>query len=83
MNSLEWSISEARTRFSELIAQSERKGPQTITRNRRIIAVVVSNKWERKRKRKRNLAEFFASSPLRNSGAQIRRMRGRVRKSAL
>jgi hypothetical protein len=36
--------------------------------------------WERKTKRKGNLAEFFAASPLRGSGVKIKRLTGRLRK---
>jgi len=50
------------------------QGPQTITRNGRNVAVIVSvEEWERKTKRKGNLAEFFAASPLRKSGLRIER----------
>ena len=49
-------------------------GPQTITRRGKNAVVVVSAKeLQRKTKRKRNLAEFFAASPLRGSGLKIRR----------
>jgi antitoxin Phd len=49
-------------------------GPQTITRRGKNAVVVVSAKeLQRKTKRKRNLAEFFAGSPLRGSGLKIMR----------
>jgi len=55
-------------------------GPQTITRNGRHVAVIVSvEEWERKTKRKGNLAEFFAASPLRNSGLRIERTKDGLR----
>jgi hypothetical protein len=41
--------------------------------------VVAAEEWERKTKRKGSLADFFAASPLRDSGAKIERIRGRVR----
>ena len=59
-------------------------GPQTITRNGRKAAVIVADdEWERKTHRKGNLADFFASSPLRRSGLKIDRLRGGVRKAGL
>jgi hypothetical protein len=41
---------------------------------------VAADEWERKTKRKGNLAEFFAASPLSGSGIKIERIGGRVRK---
>ena len=73
MSSHQWSIAEAKARFSELIDQAESQGPQTITRHGRTTAVIVAaEEWERKTKRKGNLAEFFAASPLRNSGVKVK-----------
>ena len=79
-----WTVAEAKAKFSEVIDKAKSQGPQTITRNGRKTAMVVAtDEWERKTKRKGNLAEFFAASPLRNSGTKIRRVRGRVRKADL
>jgi prevent-host-death family protein len=80
MGSKNWTVAEAKARFSELIDRANAKGPQTITRNGRTAAVVVSaEEWERKTKRKGNLAEFFAASPLRRSGLTIERAKDRAR----
>jgi len=76
-----WTVAEAKAKFSEVIERATSDGPQTITRNGRIVVVVVAaDEWERKTKRKGNLAEFFASSPLRNSGVKIKRLSGNPRK---
>jgi len=73
-----WTVAEAKARFSELIEQARSKGPQTITKHGRTAAVVVSaEEWERKSKRAGNLAEFFAASPLRGSGIEIKRRKDR------
>jgi prevent-host-death family protein len=49
-------------------------GPQTITRRGQNTVVVVSTEeWHRKTKRRGNLAEFFATSPLRRSELKIKR----------
>jgi prevent-host-death family protein len=65
-----WAVAEAKAHLSEVIERAVADGPQTITRNGRRVAVVVSlEEWERKTKRQGNLAEFFAASPLR--GAEI------------
>jgi prevent-host-death family protein len=76
-----WTVAEAKARFSELIEQALFKGPQTITKHGRSAAVVVSaEEWERKSRRIGNLAEFFAASPLRGSGVQIKRRKDRPRR---
>jgi prevent-host-death family protein len=71
----QWTVAEAKAKFSELIDRAQRKGPQTITRRGKDAAVLVSaEEWEKKTKRKGTLAEFFAASPLRNSGIDLERL---------
>jgi prevent-host-death family protein len=80
MARLTWSVAEAKARFSEVIDKASTSGPQIITRKGHKAAVVVSaEEWERKTKRKGNLAEFFAASPLRGSGLDLRRRKDRPR----
>jgi prevent-host-death family protein len=80
MTARPWTVAEAKAKFSELIERARSRGPQTITRNGRTAAVVVSaEEWERKTKRAGNLAEFFAESPLRESGLVIRRSKDKAR----
>lgn len=79
-----WTVAEAKARFSELLEQARAKGPQTITKHGRTAAVLVSaEEWERKAKRTGNLAEFFAGSPLRDSGLEIERRKDRPRRVRL
>lgn len=60
-----WGVAEAKAHLSEVIDRAANDGPQTITRNGRQVAVIVSSEeWERKTKRKGSLAEFLAASPL-------------------
>jgi prevent-host-death family protein len=80
MPSRTWTVAEAKAKFSELIERARARGPQTITRNGRTAAVIVSaEEWERKTKRRGNLAEFFDASPLRGSGLVIERNKDRAR----
>ena len=63
-----WAVAEAKAHLSQVIDAALTDGPQTITRKGRTTVVVVSAaEWEQKTKRKGNLAEFFASSPLRGA----------------
>ena len=76
MSSPNWTVAEAKAKFSEVIERAVSDGPQTITRNGRTTAVVVgAEEWDRKTKRVGTLAEFFAASPLRGSGVKLRRSR--------
>lgn len=69
-----WTVAEAKAKLSEVIDHARSEGPQTITRNGRTAVVLVSfEEWERKTKRTRNLAEFFAASPLRDSELSLER----------
>lgn len=79
-----WTVAEAKAKFSEIIDRASSEGPQTITRNGRETAVVVGvQEWQRKTRRVGNLAQFFAESPLRESGLKVRRMKSRARKIRL
>ena len=78
-----WTVAEARAKFSEIIERAMSEGPQTITRNGRTAAVGGSEAWQRKTKRAGNLAEFFAGSPLRGSNLKVRRLKARPRKISL
>jgi prevent-host-death family protein len=70
-----WAVAEAKARFSELIERARSQGPQIITRNGRSTAVVVSaEEWEQKVRRRGSLAEFFARSPLHESGLDLERV---------
>lgn len=68
-----WTIASAKARLSEVIARAQ-KGPQTITRNGRPSAMIVSvEEWERKSRRDGSLARFLAESPLAGSELELER----------
>jgi len=76
-----WTVAEAKAKFSEVIERAMSEGPQTITRKGRTAAVLVgAEEWHRKTKRAGNLAEFFAGSPLRGSELKVTRRKARPRK---
>jgi len=81
MGTQNWTVAEAKAKFSEVIERAMSEGPQTITRKGRTAAVIVgAEEWERKTHRAGNLAEFLAASPLRGSGLKLRRAKERPRK---
>ncbi|MGH7091571.1 MAG: type II toxin-antitoxin system Phd/YefM family antitoxin [Stellaceae bacterium] len=60
-----WQVQEAKARFSDLIRDAVRSGPQEITVRGRATAVVISTaEYERLRKPKPSLVAFLRSSPL-------------------
>jgi prevent-host-death family protein len=84
MGAQNWTVAEAKAKFSEIIDLAMSEGPQTITRKGRTAAVVVgAEEWQRKTMRAGNLAEFFAGSPLRGSNLRVRRLKARPRKIRL
>lgn len=74
-----WSVAEAKARFSEVLEQAH-GAPQTITRNGKRAAVIVSiEQWERRNSRNGTLADFLAASPLRGSRLRVERAKDRPR----
>ncbi|TPQ37419.1 prevent-host-death protein [Bradyrhizobium guangdongense] len=62
-----WPLGAAKARFSEVVDRAQ-AAPQTITRNGKPSAVIVSaEEWARKTARKGTLAEFLLASPLRGA----------------
>lgn len=60
-----WQLHQAKNRFSEVVDNAIRKGPQVITRHGRETAVLLSVEDYRKLQRpKTSLVEFFRASPL-------------------
>jgi prevent-host-death family protein len=70
-----WTLAGAKARLSEVVDRAQ-AGPQTITRNGKPSAVVVSaEEWARKTVRKGTLAEFLLASPLRGADLELERQR--------
>jgi prevent-host-death family protein len=60
-----WQVQEAKARFSDLLRDAERSGPQQITIRGRAAAVVLSTaEYERLREPKPSLVAFMGNSPL-------------------
>ncbi len=70
-----WTLAGAKARLSEVVDRAQ-VGPQTITRNGKPSAVIVSaEEWARKTVRKGSLAEFLLASPLRGADLELERRR--------
>jgi prevent-host-death family protein len=80
MNADTWTVAEAKAKFSQVIEKARLSGPQTVTKNGRTAVIVVSaDEWERRIRRKGNLATFFAESPLGSSGLDLVRIKDEPR----
>jgi len=74
-----WTLANAKARLSEVVDRAQ-AGPQTITRNGKPSAVIVSvEEWARKTVRKGTLAEFLLASPLRGADLDLERQRDTAR----
>jgi prevent-host-death family protein len=74
-----WTLAGAKARLSEVVDRAQ-AGPQTITRNGKPSAVIVSaEEWARKTVRKGTLAEFLLASPLRVADLKLERQRDKPR----
>ena len=70
-----WTVANAKARFSELIDKAKSEGPQTVTRNGKPAAVLVSvEEWEKKTAPKGTLLEFLQNSPLRGADLDLGRL---------
>jgi antitoxin Phd len=64
-----WQIQEAKNKLSEVISRALSQGPQLITRHgERAVVVVAYAEFERLRKSRRRISEFFKASPLAGVG---------------
>jgi len=76
-----WTVKEAKAKFSEVVDKARTHGPQTVTKNgKNAVVIVAAEEWARKTRRTGNLAEFFAESPLRESGLTVSRLQDSPRK---
>lgn len=74
-NAKAWTLADAKAHLSEVVENALKKGPQVITRHgKKAVVVVAAEEWERKTQRQGTLADFFAASPLRESGLEIGRL---------
>ena len=73
-NAKAWTLADAKAHLSEVVESALKKGPQTITRHgRKAVVVVAAEEWEKKNRRHGTLMDFFAASPLRDSGLELER----------
>lgn len=75
-----WQLQEAKNRFSRVVNKAMAEGPQIITRRGEEVAVLVSkDEYERLKKSRLSLVEFFRRSPLVGVALELERDRTRPR----
>jgi antitoxin Phd len=75
-----WQIQEAKNKLSEVISRALNQGPQLITRHgEKAVVVVAYAEFERLRKSRGKLSEFFKASPL--AGVSLTRDKSVSRKA--
>ena len=71
-----WQVQEAKARFSELMRDAAKDGPQAITiRGRRAAVVLSADDYDRLKRPKPSLVEFLRASPLAGVELDIERDR--------
>jgi antitoxin Phd len=69
-----WQLQDAKNRFSEVINRALAEGPQVVTRRGEEVAVILStDEYNRLKKSKSSLREFFRESPLVGVDLQVER----------
>lgn len=75
----EWQLQEAKARFSEVFRLARERGPQRVTKHgREAVVVIPAEEYARitaPQRRPTSIAQFFAASPLRDSGIELDRLR--------
>ena len=71
---MNWQLQEARDKFSQVVEEAQRSGPQVITVSGEEAAILLSmDDYRRLLPHQETLAEFLMNSPLRGSGIEIER----------
>lgn len=79
-----WKLQDAKSKFSQLIQDAVKKGPQFITRHGKETAVIISLKeYHRLTGKNPDFKDFLLSAPKINGGLKIQRDRSEVRDFSL
>ncbi len=77
-----WQLQEAKNRFSQVVEQAVKSGPQVITKRGAQVAILLSYAEYRKlvaRQHTRSVSAFFRESPLTKVSLDLRRDRSSAR----
>ena len=78
-----WQLQEAKNKFSEVVDEAIKQGPQIITKRGVETVIVLSYaEYRRVMLNQKRLSEFFGESPLAEVDLDLRRDRSGLRKGA-
>lgn len=76
-----WQIQEAKNKFSEVVKEAIKNGPQIITKRGAETVIVLSyDEYRKVMLNKKKLSDFFRTSPLAKADLDLRRDKSALRK---
>lgn len=76
-----WSLQDAKNKFSQMVKEAQKIGPQVVTKRGIETVIVISmNDYKKLTKPKTNLVEFFKKSPLYGIDLDVKRSKESSRK---
>lgn len=76
-----WSLQDAKNKFSQMVKEAQKTGPQVVTKRGIETVIVISmNDYKKLTKPKTNLVEFFKKSPLYGIDLDVKRSKESSRK---
>jgi len=79
-----WQIQDAKNKFSQVIGEAVKNGPQIVTKHGEATAVILSvQDFKKLQQNRSSITEFFQSSPLVGVELEIDRIKDRPRSTDL
>jgi len=79
-----WQIQDAKNKFSQVIVEALKNGPQIVTKHGEATAVILSvQDFKKLQQNRSNITEFFQSSPLVGVELEIDRIKDHPRSTDL
>jgi len=79
-----WQIQDAKNKFSQVIGEALKNGPQIVTKHGEATAVILSvQDFKKLQQNRSSITEFFQSSPLVGVELEIDRIKDRPRSTDL
>ncbi len=79
-----WQLQEAKNKFSSLVNQAQKIGPQIVTKHGQVAVIVISaEEYNKLTKPKKNIVQFFQGSPLAQAEISFERSKEKPREIIL
>ncbi len=84
MDANRWQLQEAKNKFSSLVNQAQKIGPQIVTKHGQVAVIVISaEEYSKLTKPKKNIVQFFQESPLAQENIFFERSKEKPREIVL